>query len=212
MNILRRHLGLGSVGDIATLAAAIQQMEGYYPGSLAYKNNNPGNLVYAGQVGATKSCSSNGYCYASFPSYDAGYQALLNQIQGQAASGQNLQQFIWQYAPPCPKAGQIPDPTTGLCPDGTKGNNTDAYLNSLVSATGASASTPLTDVIGGSSSSASSSSVDTGGGSTDTSGTVTLAGFDPTSLFANAMAGDPGSIAIVGGSALVLVWLLMRRR
>lgn len=202
-----------SLGDISVLAAAIQNMEGYYPGSLAYQNNNPGNLVYAGQAGATKSCSSNRYCYASFPTYDDGYQALLNQIQGQAAKGQNLQQFIWQYAPPCPKAGDVPNPVTGLCPDGTKGNNTDVYLQSLVSATGTSASTPLTDVISGSSTSGSSF---TGSDSTDTSATDTsafaVAGFDPTSLLTNALAGDPGSLMIVGGTAVLLLWFVARKR
>lgn len=39
---------------VASLASAIQTQEGYYPGSLAYQNNTPGNLVYAGQAGATQ--------------------------------------------------------------------------------------------------------------------------------------------------------------
>ena len=201
------------MGDITTLAAAIQKMEGYYPGSLAYTNNNPGNLVYNGQAGATKSCSSNGYCYAKFSTYDDGYQALLNQIQGQAAKGQDLQQFIWQYAPPCPKAGQFPD-ANGMCPDGTRGNDTSAYLASLESATGASSSTALTDVIGGATLSASTGG---GGDSTITSGTsdsssIDLSSFDPSVIVANAMGGDPMSIAIVAGTALLGAWLLFGRK
>ncbi len=143
------------MGDINTLAAQIQKIEGYYlpgtpgypNGSLAWQNNNPGNLVFANQASATKSCSSNGYCYAKFAAYDDGYAALLSQIRGQATKGQNLQQFIWQYAPPCPKAGDIPN-TNGMCPDGTKGNDTSAYLQSLQTATGATPNTALTDVIG----------------------------------------------------------------
>jgi hypothetical protein len=201
------------LGDITALANAIQTMEGYYPGSLAYTNNNPGNLVYAGQAGATKSCSTNGYCYASFPTYDAGYQALLNQINGQAAQGQNLQQFIWQYAPPCPKAGQIPDPTTGLCPDGTKGNDTSAYLTALENATGASANTPLTNVISGDTltSSDAGGSDSTIGSSTDSS-SFDLSSLDPTGVIAAAMGGDPTSIAILGGVAALGLWLLIGRK
>jgi hypothetical protein len=201
------------MGDITALANAIQTMEGYYPGSLAYTNNNPGNLVYAGQAGATKSCSKNGYCYAAFPTYDDGYQALLNQIQGQAAQGQTLQQFIWQYAPPCPKAGQIPDPVTGLCPDGTKGNDTSTYLTSLENATGASASTPLTNVISGDmlTSSDAGGSDSTTGISTDSS-SFDLSSLDPTGIISAAMGGDPTSIAILGGVAALGLWLLIGRK
>lgn len=184
----------GRLGDITTLASAIQKMEGYYPGSLAYTNNNPGNLVYNGQAGATKSCSSNGYCYASFPTYDAGYQALLNQIQGQAANGQNLQQFIWQYAPPCPKSGQVPN-ASGICPDGTRGNDTSAYLNSLQSATGATADTPLTSIITSSGSQPSMTLSDSG----DAGDLNLTAGLDFT---------DPSTILIAGAIGLAAWYFL----
>ena len=183
------------LGDINTLAAAIQKMEGYYPGSLAYTNNNPGNLVYAGQAGATKSCSSNRYCYAKFPDYDTGYNALLNQIQGQAASGQNLQAFIWQYAPPCPKAGQYPD-ANGMCPDGTRGNDTSAYLASLQAATGASADTPLTQIIGG----ASPAPMDTTATAPDPAAAST---FDLGTFLADPTNAILGALA-VGGVALLV--------
>ena len=61
---------------VDALAAAIQTQEGYYPGSLAYLNNNPGNLVFVGQPGASPGDGG----FASFSSYNADLQALKNQI------------------------------------------------------------------------------------------------------------------------------------
>jgi hypothetical protein len=191
------------MGDITTLANAIQRVEGYiapnaqYPNvSLAYQNNNPGNLRFANQPGATKACTQTNGCFAKFPTYDAGYTALENQIQLQADQGQTLSQFINQYAPPA------------------DGNNTSAYLQTLMNATGASADTPLTNVIGGATLSASTGR---GGDSTITSGTsdlssIDLSSFDPSVIVANAMGGDPMSIAIVAGTALLGAWLLFRRK
>lgn len=113
------------------LAQAIQKVEGYYPpgtvvggtsfpnGSVAYRNNNPGNLNYVGQAGAT-GADANGY--AIFPDYATGYNALVNQIQLDANKGMTLQQLIYSWAPP-----------TGD-PRGT--NNTTAYLQSVSDATG----------------------------------------------------------------------------
>lgn len=134
------------LGDINTLASTVQQVEGYiapnsqYPqGSLAYQNNNPGNLRYAGQPGATLGTGG----FAKFPSYAAGYQALLNQIQYQATpgyrspadgsvypNGQTLSQFINTYAP-------------------SSENNTSAYLAQLTASTGYGPNDLLSTVISG---------------------------------------------------------------
>lgn len=134
------------IGDINSIAQAVQTVEGYCPpnttygcapcatgaacaypaGTVAWQNNNPGNLEYRGQPGATQSGR-----WAKFPTYDAGYQALLTQIQRQADSGQTMQQFIYQYAPPTE-------------------NNTERYLSSLESSTGYSRNAPLTAVLSGS--------------------------------------------------------------
>ncbi len=96
---VRRSRGFGGLGQsssgLATIAATIQQVEGYYPGSLAYQNNNPGNLIYVGQAGATLGAGG----FAAFPSYDAGYQALLNQIQNYANRGLTIDQMMAIYAP-----------------------------------------------------------------------------------------------------------------
>lgn len=144
---IKSSLGALGAGGLDTLAATVQRVEGYYPpgttgypnGSLAYRNNNPGNLRFVGQPGGSQGEGG----YASFPSYATGYQALLNQILAQSApgyrspngsvypNGQTLSQFINQYAP-------VAD-----------NNNTSAYLSTLVQATGYPADTLLSTVISG---------------------------------------------------------------
>jgi hypothetical protein len=101
-----RRLRGGSISPTAVnaLAAAIQNQEGYYPGSLAYQNNNPGNLVYAGQPGATPGAGG----FAAFSSYNAGYTALQNQIMLDATRGTDISgnptttvsQLLTSWAPP----------------------------------------------------------------------------------------------------------------
>ena len=78
----------GSISPAAAnaLAMAIQQQEGYYPGSVAYRNNNPGNLVYAGQPGATRGAGG----FAVFSSYNAGLTAEVNQINLDATRGTDI--------------------------------------------------------------------------------------------------------------------------
>jgi len=93
-----RGLGVAQIldqGTVEAIAAAIQQQEGYYPGSLAYKNNNPGNLIYVGQYGAV---SGEGG-FAKFPTYQDGLQALYNQIQLYASRGLTIQGMMDIYAP-----------------------------------------------------------------------------------------------------------------
>lgn len=76
------------------IATAIAQMEGWnVSGSLAQRNNNPGNLrAGKGQIG-----TQNGF--AVFATPQAGWDALSNQIQLDASRGLTLQQFISKYAP-----------------------------------------------------------------------------------------------------------------
>ncbi len=94
----QRRAGLGGLGDFTAVANAIQTQEGYYPGSLSYNLNNPGNLIYAGQAGATP-VTVNGTTWASFSTYAAGFQALLNQIALDASRGLTISQFTAKYAP-----------------------------------------------------------------------------------------------------------------
>jgi hypothetical protein len=117
--------GPWALGDLTSMANSIQTIEGFYPGSIAYKNNNPGNLVYAGQAGAT--AGSGGF--AVFDTYADGYQALLNQLQLDATRGLTISQEMAKWAP----AGQ-----------GT--NNPVAYANQVAANEGVSPDTPLTAV------------------------------------------------------------------
>ena len=90
---------------------------------LAKVNNNPGNLRYVGQAGASQGEGG----FARFQTPEAGYQALKSQISLDASRGLTLQQFINKYAPPVE-------------------NDTSLYLRQMVSAVGASPTTPLKSV------------------------------------------------------------------
>lgn len=83
-------------------ASAIKQFEGWFKGSRSERNNNPGNLKFAGQKGAT--LGMNGF--AKFDQYESGWAALLLQLQI-AATGKSkvyradmsLLDFFKIYAP-----------------------------------------------------------------------------------------------------------------
>src|ERR1700686_2648048 len=122
--------GLGSLGiaqqvldpaTTSTIAATIQQIEGYFPGSVAYQNNNPGNLVFAGQAGATLGAGG----FAHFPTYQDGLDALNNQIQLYAGRGMTINDMMAVYAP------------------ASAGNNPGAYALQIASAVGVDPNTQL---------------------------------------------------------------------
>jgi hypothetical protein len=177
--------GMGSTGNFSAVANAIQQQEGYYPGSVAYANNNPGNLMYAGQPGATQ--GPNGF--AVFPDYQTGYQALLNQISLDASRGETISQFISKYAP------------------ASAGNPTQAYAQNVAAAVGlspndllsaaATGTTPLTPT--------DTAVTDTTGDSSPSSpfdvlSASVLGGGDPTPLY-----------LVLGLAGGILAWALFRR-
>ena len=86
--------GLGADSStVSAMEAAIIKMEGYNPNFAP--NNNPGNLVYAGQRGAKMGAGG----FAAFPTYADGVTALDKQIAGQIDKGQSLTDFFNQYAP-----------------------------------------------------------------------------------------------------------------
>lgn len=106
-----------------TLAQSIATMEGFFqPGTLAQRNNNPGNLrAGAGQIGR----DANGF--AIFPDVQTGWNALYNQISLDSGRGLNLSQFINKYAPPSE-------------------NDTGNYLSYLTGQLGVPSTTPLSDL------------------------------------------------------------------
>lgn len=90
---------------------------------LAYVNNNPGNLRFAGQAGAVQGEGG----FAKFPTVEAGVKALENQIKVDASRGLSLASFISKYAPPSE-------------------NDTSTYIKNVVKLTGASPLTPIADI------------------------------------------------------------------
>jgi len=67
---------------------------------ISYVNNNPGNLVYAGQEGAKRGEKrGDGTYWAKFSTPDAGFNALQNQVKLDASRGLTLNSFINKYAP-----------------------------------------------------------------------------------------------------------------
>ena len=83
-------------------ALAIQQFEGWYEGSRSFRNNNPGNLKYAGQTGSTGQDAGG---FAVFPNYETGFAALERQIElsllGYAgySAEMTLLEFFERYSP-----------------------------------------------------------------------------------------------------------------
>lgn len=123
----------GSISPVAvdSLAAAIQTQEGYYPGSLAYQNNNPGNLVYAGQPGATQGAGG----FAAFSSYPLGLAALKNQINLDATRGTDIN------GNPTTTAAEL---LTSWAPPSE--NDTAAYIASVSVQTGYDPNAPLSSL------------------------------------------------------------------
>jgi hypothetical protein len=120
------------IGDLNTVGLAVQTQEGYYPGTLAYTNNNPGNLVAAGQPG----CSPGAGGFCAFPSYDLGYQALLNQISLDASRGYTILQFTTKYL-----GGDVNNP--GVAP----GGDPNVYAANIAAAAGVSPNDLLSTAI-----------------------------------------------------------------
>lgn len=67
-----------------------------YKGSLADKNNNPGNLKFNNQIYATKGDGG----FAKFDTSLRGYKELLRQIRIDQNRDYSLTEFISKYAPP----------------------------------------------------------------------------------------------------------------
>ena len=91
---------------VEALAAAIAKQEGWLtPGKLPTIRNNPGDLRFAGQLGATRpDGTTTGHLptepIAQFATPEAGITALYRQIWAQVAQGQTVAQIIAQWAPP----------------------------------------------------------------------------------------------------------------
>jgi hypothetical protein len=174
--------------QLETLAQAIQTQEGYFPGSVSYTDNNPGNLIYAGQPGAT--AGPNGF--AVFDSYQDGLNALYNQL-GLYAAGT------------CGACGGQPltisQMTAIYAPAGQGSNDPNAYADNLASALGVTPDTLLSDAIAGTGSSSDDTDTNTDLSSLgDLTGSVTIAGVEIPTL------GLYAGLAVVLGA----LWLATR--
>lgn len=179
----QRH-GLGQAGfSVSGLAAAIQQMEGWYPGSLSYRNNNPGNLR-PGSL-AVGSTGSNGG-YAVFPDYQTGLNALIGLIQSPGYWNLTLTQFFAKYAP------------------SADGNQPGSYAASVASMLGVDANTPLSTLAAGGGPSAPSGGGDTSGGASASGDSGASAG-GSVSSDASTLAGDLG-LTDDSGNITPLAW------
>ncbi len=97
---------------------------------LAQQNNNPGDLRFAGQSGATPGKGG----FAAFTTPTAGMGALLNQIQARVdkTPNENLAQFVG-------------NPGTGYAP-ASDGNNVGEYVASLANQLGVSPNTEISQI------------------------------------------------------------------
>lgn len=175
-------------GSVQDLMNAIAQMEGYNkPGTIANRNNNPGNLRWAStQIGQESTVNGK---YATFATPQDGWAALQSYIQNN--QNLSLRDFITKYAPPSE-------------------NDTSNYLNWLVSQVGVGADTPVSSLFGGGSSNVSSGSVGSDTSSNYSSSDVGTYNA-PTDL-TSVVSGIDWTVVGIGAIAIGLVSLLLFRR
>jgi hypothetical protein len=130
---LNRQGGLrGSAGRAEQEAAAGDIVAIPRSSRIAFAHNNPGNLTFADQAGATRGEPKEGGGYwAQFQSPGDGMRALARQVMKDQERGLNLRQFVEKYAPK------------------GDGNNVENYLIKLNRLTGADEETPLAEMSAG---------------------------------------------------------------
>ena len=183
----------GLYGLTDEMAAAIAQFEGFNTaGSVAQRNNNPGNLRSGtGQTGT----DSAGY--AIFPSVASGYAALDNQINLNVSRGLTLDQFF---------GGGNGYP--GYAPSADS-NNPAAYAAFVASQTGIPESVPLNQLPAGTSSNSSSSGLGPFVGPPDVFGTASSSDSTSTDPGVSVPSSSSGIDPLVlGGLALGILGLI----
>jgi hypothetical protein len=113
----------GAAGEVVTIPRTAR---------IAYEHNNPGNLTFAGQRGATRGeAKPKGGYWAKFENTNDGMRALARQVQIDQERGLNVRQFVEKYAPK------------------TDGNNVEAYIEKIRRLTGADEATSLNELSAG---------------------------------------------------------------
>ena len=106
--------------QMADLMKAIATNEGFFSGAsaVAANNNNPGNLKYAGQAGATQGGqATDGGNFAKFATMNDGWEALKNDLEAKKNSGKytTIEGLMSVYSP---NSGA---PSGGTPPGGPEG-------------------------------------------------------------------------------------------
>lgn len=116
------------------IANAIAREEGYFnPANLPHRLNNPGDLNFAGQAGATPFTEpGRATPYAQFPTIALGVTALYRQIWADIAKGETLRTLIVSWAPA--QDGNSPGSYLQNVMTWTGLTNPDAKLLDLVAA------------------------------------------------------------------------------
>lgn len=116
---------IGWWDKVSSTNGADNKYDAYATKPRGIRNNNPGNLNFAGQAGATKEGGENGR-FAVFESMRDGISALYKQIQLYFSRGVNtIESVVNKYAP------------------ADDNNNVQAYIKQLVGATGKQADEKL---------------------------------------------------------------------
>jgi hypothetical protein len=116
-----------STQGLKILSEGHSVIEGFFPGSRGYRNNNPGNLAHspllAKNFGAVlEPANSKGErVFSKFPTLELGIKAKINYAERiiagqhkQYPTDPSLSVYIYQYAPPKdPKTGKIINDTEG---------------------------------------------------------------------------------------------------
>jgi hypothetical protein len=177
--------GLGST----SLAQAIFRQEGttdasgnWVASSLGYRLNNPGNLNYAGQPGASPSGQGNG-SEAQFATMDQGIAAANAQLALDASRGLTIAQEFQKWS-------------TG---------NQAAYTQNVSDWTGYDPSTPLSTVLsGGDSTFSPAAESDSGSSPLDTSSVFDFSGSSDGSVAGM----STGLMVALGIAALGVLWAI----
>lgn len=116
------------------IAKAIERMEGQ---GRSVRNNNPGNIWDGVSGQKTRRIWPNipidEQGFLVFPSYDAGFALLVDQVQKKINRGLSLRQLINEWAPP---KGEV---VNGF----DLSNDTSTYVRNVVQWTGLPLDTPL---------------------------------------------------------------------
>lgn len=95
---------------------------------IAYVHNNPGNLKFVGQEGASQGePAADGGHWAAFETPEQGVAALNRQVEIDAGRGQTVREFVTKYAPP-------------------GSNDTEQYIQQASQALGADPDAKLSDL------------------------------------------------------------------